>query len=428
MDFDVAPVLIIGGIAVLGGFAFLFGLVGRDLAPASGPASPPRWLLAGGLGIGMVAFSIKLVVIAVISHGGPAHRQPTRSADEAAPVMPAPSEMPPSPLWMALPAVAPAPPDNPTTPAKIALGRRLFFETQLSADGTISCASCHDLKRAGADSRPLSLGVGGAIGARNAPTVYNAAFQKRLFWDGRARSLEEQALGPMLNPVEMALPNREAIEARLAALPEYAPLFAAAFGDRAITALRAAQAIAAFERTLVTPDSPYDRFVHGEASALNAGQLKGMALFQEVGCIRCHGGPNFSQASVFSDDAGLRRFPAVENSTLDPYDLRRDKGASTGERGLWRIPSLRNVALTAPYFHNGSVPALREAVRIMAASQCNAALADDARAGRSITWDSANASLGITDRRVLTAGDIDDIVAFLTALTSERLARQVAAP
>lgn len=424
MDFGVTPVLVIGGVAVLGGLAYLFLLVGRDLAPVSGLIGPQRWLLVGGLGVGVFAFSAKLLAIALIAHWRPAH------PDLARPLLlssmaPATLEETPRlpPLWRALPEIAPAPADNPTTPEKVALGQALFFETQLSRDGTLSCASCHDLARGGADKRALSLGVGGASGARNAPSVYNAAFQRRLFWDGRARSLEEQAKGPLLNPVEMAMPDAQSIEERLRALPNYAPAFAAAFGDKEITLERVAKAIAAFERTLITPDTPYDRFVRGEAGALSPAQLRGMALFQEVGCITCHAGPNFSEASVFSNGAGFRLFPALETPLVERYPLRGDKGAARDAgRGLFRVPSLRNVALTAPYFHNGSVSDLAEAVRIMATAQAGALLSEDAREGKQVRWQAMAARLEIAQPRVLTARDIEDIVAFLHALTSDALA------
>jgi cytochrome c peroxidase len=425
MDFGIIPVLSIGGVAVLGGLGYLFLLVGRDLAPVSGLIGPQRWLLVGALGVGVFAFSVKLVAIALIAHFRPAHPDLARpafvSTVSSVPIEDAPR---PPPLWRALPVVAAAPAHNPTTPERVALGQRLFLETQLSRDGTLSCASCHDLARGGADTGALSRGVGGAFGARNAPSVYNAAFQKRLFWDGRVRSLEEQAKGPLLNPVEMAMPDALGIEQRLRMLPDYAPLFMSAFGDEAITLERVAQAIAAFERTLITPDTPYDRFLKGDAGALSQAQLRGMALFQEVGCITCHAGPNFSEASVFSKGAGFRLFPAIETPLVARYPLREDRGAARdAERGLFRVPSLRNVALTAPYFHNGSVSELAEAVRIMATSQAGALLSEDAREGMQVRWQAQAERLEIAQPRVLTARDIEDIVAFLQALTSDHLAK-----
>lgn len=434
MEFDLGQLLTVVGLSILGGFAFLLILVGRDLAPAAGLTSPRRWLIVVGLGFGVIALSIKLVAIMLLSRMS-LHPEMARLTppEESAEMLPARfEELPrPAPLWKALPEVAPAPAANPTTPAKVTLGRALFFETRLSRDGTMSCASCHDLARGGADARPLSPGVGGTIGARNAPSVYNAAFQKRLFWDGRARSLEEQATGPILNPVEMAMPDAKSVEARLRDAPAYAEQFAQAFGDGTISIGRVAEAIAAFERTLITPDTDYDRFVRGDTKALNSQQLRGMTLFQEIGCIQCHSGPNLSGASLFAaDEGGLRIFPAVENDTLSPYPLREDKGAAApgSDRAIWRIPSLRNVAVTGPYFHNGSVKTLREAVRIMAASQRNVLLADDHHAGRTIVWQPDDARLSVTDRTVLTENDIADIIAFLESLTSDSLKRVAAGP
>lgn len=432
MDFGIVPIFLIGGVAVLGGLACLYLLVGYDLAPVSGLIGAQRWLLLGGLGAGIFAFSAKLFAIAMIVHFQPPHPDLTNPAlVPSSPVMPLVEEAPHlPPLWKALPQVAPAPADNPTTAEKVVLGRRLFAEVRLSLDGTRSCASCHDLERGGADNNALSQGVDGALGGRNAPSVYNAAFQKRLFWDGRARSLEEQASGPLFHPAEMAMPNAQTIEHRLSGEVAYAPLFASAFGDETITFARVVKAIAAFERTLITPETPYDRFVRGEAGALSQVQLRGMALFQEIGCITCHAGPNFSEASVFSTGSGLRLFPAIETPRIDVYQLRQDKGAArVAARGLFRVPSLRNVALTGPWFHNGAVNDLSEAVRIMVTSQIGALLSEDPRQEQQIRWDMQAARLEINRPRVLTERDIGDIVAFLHALTSDRLAKaQTGAP
>lgn len=219
-----------------------------------------------------------------------------------------------------------------------------------------------------------------------------------------------------------------AIEARLREMPDYGPLFAQAFGDNRVSLDRVTKAIAAFERTLVTPDTPYDRFVRGDAGALSAPQKRGMALFQEIGCIECHSGPNFSEASSFSQASGFRLFPAIDNAWLDSFDLRADKGAASGARGLFRVPSLRNVALTGPYFHNGTVADLAEAVRIMAVSQRGVILSEDMREGQGIRWQPDQGRLGVSAAKVLTERDIEDMVAFLNALTSDRLAQDRAAP
>jgi len=287
--------------------------------------------------------------------------------------------------WDALPAIAPAPPDNPTTPARVTLGNALYFDTRLSADGTVACASCHVLAIGGDDDRPVSLGIGGAPGTRNAPTVLNAAFFSAQFWDGRAASLEEQALGPMVNPLEMGnLSHAEVIET-LASVAGYRPLFDAAFGaGTAITIDRVAQAIAAFERTLLTPDSPFDRYVNGDPAALTAQQVAGMNRFASIGCTTCHSGAHFAGPPQQDGTPFLQRFPRFTTSAyVAQYDLLADTGrfAVTGvpsDRHKYKVPSLRNVALTAPYFHNGAVATLPEAVRVIAQVQLDLTLDDEA--------------------------------------------------
>lgn len=311
--------------------------------------------------------------------------------------------------WQALPQVAPVPAGKPMSAARVALGRQLFFDKSLSRDGKVACASCHDLERgAGADGRAVSTGVGGRRGTRNAPTVWNAAFQARLFWDGRVGSLEEQALGPFTNPVEMGLPDAAAVERRVAARADYRRAFARIFGGpRPVRMDNIAAAIAAFERTLITPDTPYDRHVRGDADALSPAQRRGMALFESYGCRICHSGPNFSGASVFDTAQPYRAFPALPmfaTAFVARYRLADDPGrAPPGSRqGLWRVPSLRNVALTGPWFHNGAVTRLEDAVRIMAAAQL----------GRPTDR---------LDRNTVSERDVADIVAFLEALSSDRL-------
>lgn len=430
MDAATSQVLAIGVVAVLASALLLVLAVQFELAPAAGLAGRQRLLLIGAFGLGTVAFTIKLAVLGLLSQMSWHPAPPPPALSDSAPAMfaprPATAGGPGHYVWRALPDRAPDPAANPTTPEKVALGRRLFADPNLSADRTISCASCHELGRgAGADGRAVSRGVGGASGRRNAPSVYNAAFQALLFWDGRTRSLEEQAIGPILDPAEMAMPDVAAVENRVRADPAYPPLFAAAFGSDGIDIGRIAAVIAAFERTLITADAPYDRFVRGDAGALTPAQLRGMALFQEARCIACHSGPNFSAASVFPTDGGMRLFPALDSPLAAGYRLTDDAGAAGPARGpgVWRIPSLRNVALTAPYFHNGSVDNLAEAVRIMASAQRNAVIADDPRAGRRIGWDVEAGALATTDRLVLSERDISDLVAFLHALSSDALVR-----
>lgn len=416
------------------GLLVLVGLVQLELGPFSRLAGEGKWLLTGAFGMGIFAFSLKMAVAVAVAKAPewvvaplvaayperrlPDERRAGRIANPAAPLAV-------RYVWQALPAQAPAPLDNPTTPAKVALGKRLFFERRLSADGTLSCASCHDLAgKAGGDGRPTAVGIRGQVGSRNAPTVWNAAFQSVLFWDGRASSLEEQAKGPILNPVEMGLASAAEAERRLTAVPGYRADFAEAFGDETITFDRIAKAVAAFERTLITPDAPYDRFVQGDVGALSPAQLRGMALFESLGCVTCHQGPAFSDASILGGRMPLRMFPANASPYESKYELLADGGASgKGLRGMWRIPSLRNVALTGPWLHNGSVKNLAEVVRIMAAAQLGASMSGAAGpAGRILYWSADSRELGRVERRTLADGDVNDIVSFLEALSSDSLA------
>ena len=420
------------------GFAVLLFMVQFELGPLSKLSTGRKWLMTLVLGSGMVAFSIKLAIIAVLVNypgqtigahlsvqkphflaewmrsGNAARALPVKGAQEAY-------------VWRALPDAAPSPGWNPTTPEKVALGERLFHDPALSIDRTVSCSSCHDVKQgAGEDHRPASLGVGGQIGNRNAPTVWNAAFQSVLFWDGRASSLEEQAKGPPVNPKEMGMPSLAAVEQRVREDVSYREPFAMAFGaGQPITIDRIAAAIAAYERTLITPDAPYDRFVRGDETALSAEQLRGMELFQSVGCILCHSGPNFSGASVFDPPPSPQRlFPVFASQRyVARYGLTSDVGANFrgNKQGVWRIPSLRNVALTAPYFHNGSVDSLPEAVRIMATVQRGRKIGNDVNGNRRIVWSKQDRTISRIGPVPLSERDVQDIVAFLKSLSSDSL-------
>lgn len=285
--------------------------------------------------------------------------------------------------WQALPTVAPAPADNPTTPEKVLLGEMLFFDTRLSSTGTVACASCHNVMEGGDDHRPTSMGVHGQLGGRNAPTVWNAAFLSVQFWDGRAPSLEEQAKGPIVNPDEMGMPKMELAVDRIRRINGYLPYFRRAFGANAtIDADSIARAIAAYERTLITPDSAYDRYVGGDKSALSAQQQRGMQAFADVGCTACHSGPNFSGPALPAGTGFFQKFPTYTNSPyVARYRLLDDGGraAVTGkpeDQNLWRVPGLRNLVYTAPYFHNGLVQTLPEAVKVMASTQLDKQLSD----------------------------------------------------
>ena len=287
------------------------------------------------------------------------------------------------PAWQALPARAPAPASNPSTPERVELGKMLFFDPRFSETGTVACATCHNVMEGGDDHRPVSIGVHGQKGGRSAPTVWNAAFLSAQFWDGRAATLEEQAAGPVVNPVEMGMKTLDAAVDRLRRIDGYRESFAKAFGPgEVITAENAAKAIAAYERTLITPGSAYDRYVGGDRGALSASQVSGMRTFAEIGCATCHQGPNFSGPSLPSGTPFLMRFPVYPGSPyVASYDLAKDQGRfeSTGREGdrhLWRVPTLRNLSYTAPYMHNGAVKTLPDAVRVMASTQLNRTLSD----------------------------------------------------
>ncbi len=243
----------------------------------------------------------------------------------------------------------PVPPGNPMSKEKVELGRLLYFDKRLSADKSISCATCHEPKFNWADNEATSTGIKNQKGNRNSPTVLNSAFYHALFWDGRAATLEEQALGPIQNPIEMGN-DLKGMLAILDSIPGYKPHFKAAFGDEKITAEKVAQAIASFERTVVTGPSPFDEFLLGKTSALNAQQIKGLEFFLTKGnCVSCHHGPFLTSQeympSNFDDDPG-----------------RAQVSKSNSDKGLFRVPTLRNVGLTGPYFHNGKINSLEEAV------------------------------------------------------------------
>lgn len=287
--------------------------------------------------------------------------------------------------WEPLPSSVPAPADNPTTPEKVALGKMLYHDPRISSTGSVACASCHSVMGGGTDNRSVSMGVHGKTGRRNAPTVWNAAFQSAQFWDGRSPNLEDQAKGPVTNPVEMGMKDWGATVKRLRAIPGYKEPFARVFGgDDPVTDDNAAKAIAAYERTLITPDSPYDRYVKGNKAALNAQQLRGMQSFEKTGCTTCHSGPAFNGVSGFPAAQGVfRKFPTFTDSAyVEKYGLTADQGRyettkRPEDRHMWRVPTLRNLGETAPYFHNGAVKSLDEAVRVMAKTQLNKDLGAD---------------------------------------------------
>ena len=273
------------------------------------------------------------------------------------------------------------PADNPPTAAKIALGKKLYFEKRLSTDGTVACATCHDPRHGFSDPRdkPTSAGVGGALGTRNSPTTLNAAFLASQFWDGRAATLEDQALQPLTNPIEHGFPDQKAVLAKLATLEEYPALFAAAFGSKEQTPARIGQAIASFERTLLTLDAPIDRFLAGDKQAISESAQRGWELFNaKARCNTCHG--RIDVLPLFTDDqfhnigVGVaktdfatvsRKVAAMAQSgeSIDELALTNEAASELGrflvtreskDLGAFKTPQLRNVALTAPYMHDGS--------------------------------------------------------------------------
>lgn len=263
--------------------------------------------------------------------------------------------------------------DNATRDAQIALGRALFYETLLSDGHDVSCNSCHALNGFGADGRPVSLGHDGRAGTRNAPTVYNAASHIAQFWDGRAKDLEEQAKGPILNPIEMGMPDSAAVLQHLRESPMYAALFRRAFpNDRTpIGYDNVGRAIGAFERGLVTP-ARWDQFLTGDSAVLSSDEQRGLRVFLATGCQGCHagallGGDRFMKAGLVN--------PWFSQADSGRYLITKDRN----DLFVFKVPSLRNIAKTGPYFHDGSVTSLREAVRLMAHHQLGKALsAEDA--------------------------------------------------
>ena len=294
-------------------------------------------------------------------------------------------------LFKPIPLEPPAIPGIAATPARVELGKMLYFDPRISASHTISCNSCHNVGLGGVDGEETSVGHSWQRGGRNAPTVFNAVFETAQFWDGRAKDLEEQAGGPMVNPIEMASPKAHVAE-QLAAIPGYVTAFKSAFpGESApVTLANAQKAIAVFEATLITPNAPFDKYLKGDASALTAPQKQGLQLFINKGCAACHNGIGVGGGRYAP--FGVVEKPGAE--LLPPADKGRFAVTKTaGDEYVFKVPSLRNIALTAPYFHTGRAWDLRQAVDVMGASQ-----------------------LGVT----LNPGDTDSITAFLDTLTGEQ--------
>ena len=285
-------------------------------------------------------------------------------------------------------------PDRSLDEAQITLGRMLYYDPRLSKNHDISCNTCHLLDQYGVDGEPTSKGHRGQRGPRSAPSVYNAAFHVSQFWDGRAKDVEEQAKGPILNPIEMAMPDEASVVAVVKSIPGYPPLFAAAFPKEKnpVTYDNLAIAIGAFERRLVTPGR-LDRFMEGDKNALTQEEVLGLKAFINVGCITCHNGPTLGGLTY--QKLGL----------LEPYETsdagRFDVTGNETDRQVFKVPSLRNIAKTGPYLHDGSIGNLNEIVILMGRHQ-----------------------LG----RKLTPAEVASIVAFLGALTGDIDAAYTAKP
>ena len=250
---------------------------------------------------------------------------------------------------------------------KAELGKKLFFDPLLSKNGTISCATCHDLQNGGDDGLKFSFGIDGQEGNINAPTVYNAVFNFRQFWDGRAKDLKAQALGPIENPVEMGH-NFPELVSSLDKEKRYHEAFNRVYSD-GISKENIADAIAEFEKTLITPDAPFDRFLKGEKDALSEKAKKGYRLFESKGCILCHNGVNVG--GNFYNKFGI--YKDANSTELGRYNITKREE----DKYVFKVPSLRNVALTAPYMHDGRAKTLTDAVEIMTEHQLGRYMNDE---------------------------------------------------
>jgi cytochrome c peroxidase len=269
--------------------------------------------------------------------------------------------------------ISPIPRSLPLDARKVALGKRLFLDARLSRDDSLACASCHDLAKAGADGQKTSIGVSGQRADRNAPTVFNAVFNFRQFWDGRAATLEDQVDGPVGNPKEMAS-SWPAIMAKLVQDREYRAAFERIYG--AMEPAHVRNAIAEFERSLITPGSRFDLYLEGDRTALTDGERRGDQLFKSYGCVACHQGVNVG-GNLYQRLGVLRAF-GDGSASVDPADVGRMAITRKQEDLLvFKVPGLRNVALTAPYFHDGSVEKLEQAVVLMGQYQLGVAIPNE---------------------------------------------------
>ena len=294
-----------------------------------------------------------------------------------------------------LPTSVPIPPTNLNYKAKVELGKQLYFDGRLSKNGAISCAFCHNPGTGFADPRQTSIGIDGKAGGRQAPTVYNTGFNHVQFWDGRAGSLEEQAIGPIQNPIEMG-ETHENVVAKLGKIRGYREQFQAVFGTE-VNLQGIAEAIAAYERTVISTDSDYDKYVTGNKRAMTESAIRGMAVFKGKGrCVLCHNGPNFTDNQFHN--LGVPQVGPLKED-LGRYDVTHDDR----DRGAFKTPTLRSIAETAPYMHDGAFRTLEEVVDFLAEGG------------------GANPNLSPLVRKLgLSKGEKADLVEFLRALSGEQ--------
>lgn len=266
--------------------------------------------------------------------------------------------------------IQPIPESTVTNAEKVELGKKLFFEPRLSKSGFLSCNSCHNLSTGGADNLPSSIGHKWQLGPINSPTVLNAKFNLAQFWDGRAKDLQEQAGGPIANPGEMASTHEVAINV-LQSIPQYIQWFKAIYGDEEINVDRVTDAIATFEETLTTPNARFDQWLNGQDDAISEEEKAGYILFKEKGCIACHNGVAVGGNSY--QKLGVVKSYDKDTETLGRFNVTQKEV----DKFVFKVPTLRNIELTAPYFHDASTWHLNEAVTVMAEYQLGMKLSDD---------------------------------------------------
>ncbi|OJH40839.1 cytochrome-c peroxidase [Cystobacter ferrugineus] len=343
------------------------------------------WLGVGLMSLGALSTSCSKEAPAPQAAPAPTAAAPAESAPAAAAPEPPPQMAYAKLVSFFRPSASQAAVAKKDTPERIALGRMLFFENRLSKNHDISCNSCHDLASFGVDGKATSDGHKGQKGSRNSPTVFHAAGHVAQFWDGRAATLEDQASGPMMNPAEMAMPSEKHVLATLNSIPQYVKAFKVAFpGDKKpVSVTNAARSIAAFERELLTT-SRFDKYLAGDEQALSEQERRGLNIFASSGCTTCHNGPSVGGTS-FQKLGLIEDYPTEDKGRYDVTQNEEDLHK-------FRVPTLRNVEKTGPWFHDGSVKELATAVRLMGKHQLGTTLSDS---------------------------EVDDIVAFLKSLTGE---------